>query len=128
LRFNKQQQQDAAFAALLVVLTLVAALPLLTKYPNPGGDEPGFIDPAATLATSGRLATSLYRDMLPGMTDHIYWQPPFYFIALAGWFRLVGVGLVQARLFSLGCGIGIVLLVYDLSRNWATPTIALPYC
>ncbi len=112
--------RDAACMTLLVLLALGAWLPLLTKIPTPGGDEPGFVDPAATFARHGFLGTDLYLGQLPGMERHIYWQPPVYFVALGAWFKLFGVGLVQARLFSVFCGLAVVLCVYGLSRLWAS--------
>jgi dolichyl-phosphate-mannose-protein mannosyltransferase len=118
------RRSDRLSAALLIVLTVGINLPLLPRYPSPGGDEPGFIDSAVTLATRGFLATDVHRDLLPGIERHVYWQPPLYFVALAGWFRLVGIGLVQARSFSLLCATLVVLGVYVLSRRYAPPWAA----
>ncbi len=118
-RFNRMQ--DAACVAFLLLLALAAWLPLLTKNPTPGGDEPGFVDPAATFARQGFLGTSLYLGQLPGMERHVYWQPPIYFVSLGLWFKAFGVGLVQARLFSVLCGLVIVVCVYRLARLWASP-------
>ncbi len=113
--------RDAACVAFLLLLALAAWLPLLTKNPTPGGDEPGFVDPAATFARRGFLGTNLYLGQLPGMERHVYWQPPVYFVSLGLWFKAFGIGLVQARLFSVFCGLVIVLCVYWLSRFWASP-------
>jgi len=104
-----------------VLVCLFACLPLLTKYPAPGSDEPGFVDPAITLLNEGYLGTTLYEGLVPTMNRYIYWQPPFYFVALAGWFWIFGPGLEQARVFSLACGLSIVALVYLLARRWTGP-------
>ena len=116
--------RDIGCLALLAILCLAASLPLFTKYPAPGGDEPGFVDPAITLLHHGYLGTSLFDGLVPSMASHIYWQPPLYFVALAAWFRVLGVGLVQARGFSLACGVLIVWLVYLIARRWAPPAPA----
>ena len=107
--------------ALLVALTLGINLPLLTRYPSPAADEATFVDAAVTLARHGVLATAVHRDLLAGIEHHLYWQPPGYFVALAAWFRIVGIGLVQARTFSLICGVLIVVGVYTFSRRQARP-------
>jgi 4-amino-4-deoxy-L-arabinose transferase-like glycosyltransferase len=114
----------APYPLLAVVIFVAACLPLLTKYPAPGGDEPGFVDAALTLSQNGYLGTHLYDGLLPGIDRHVYWQPPLYFVALAGWFRLFGAGLVQARTFSMLCAAVIVVLVYALSRRHAQPRAA----
>lgn len=123
LRFSAGH--DIPCVAFLVLLSLAAWLPLLTKLPTPGGDEPGFVDPAATFARQGFLGTPLYLGQLPGMERHVYWQPPVYFVSLGLWFKLFGVGLVQARLFSVFCGLIVVVCVYGLARFWASPRQAL---
>ena len=117
--------QEIPYLILLVFLTVSMCLPLLTKYPAPGGDEPGFVDPAVTLLTKGYIGTEVYHGLLPTMEHHVYWVPPLYFVLLAGWFRLFGIGLVQARSFSVLCASIIVLWVYLLSRRRAQKTQAL---
>ncbi|MDR3710163.1 MAG: glycosyltransferase family 39 protein [Capsulimonadaceae bacterium] len=112
--------EDLARGFLLVLLAFAASLPLLMKLPAPFIDEPGFIDPVVTLLRHGYLGTDLYNGYALGMEKHVYWQPPLYFLALAAWFRVFGIGLAQARAFSLICSVGTVLLVYALSRRWAT--------
>ena len=113
--------RDQLFAFLLVTLTISINLPLLTRYPSPGGDEPSFVDAAVNLARRGVLGSELHRDLLPGIERHLYWQPPLYFVLLAGWFRLVGIGLLQARSFSLIWAAFLVLGVYALSRRYSPP-------
>jgi 4-amino-4-deoxy-L-arabinose transferase-like glycosyltransferase len=104
---------------LLVCVTLAACLPLFTKYPTPGGDEPGFVDVAVNVLIRGVVGTPAYEGLLPGAEHHVYWQPPLYFLGLAGWFATVGVGLVQARTFSLFWAVTIVILVYAMARRHA---------
>jgi 4-amino-4-deoxy-L-arabinose transferase-like glycosyltransferase len=119
----RDRRRDLLCIAILVCITLASCLPLLTKYPTPGGDEPGFVDVAINLNTRGVLGTPAYRDLLPGADTHVYWQPPMYFVGLAGWFSMAGTGLVQARTFSLLWAVLIVVLVFVLARQDA-PTAA----
>lgn len=111
--------QETLCIVFLAFLTIAMCLPLLTKYPPPGGDEPGFVDPAVTLVTKGYIGTEIYHGLLPTMEHHVYWVPPLYFVLLAGWFRLFGIGLVQARTFSVLGALVIVMSVYLLSRRCA---------
>jgi hypothetical protein len=67
----------------------------------------------------GVVGTPAYEGVLPGAERHVYWQPPLYFLGLAGWFATFGVGLVQARTFSLFWAVTIVVLVYAMARRHA---------
>jgi hypothetical protein len=111
--------RDRIFAVLLATLTVSINLPLLTRYPSPAADEASFVDAAVTFARHGVLGTDAHRDLLAGIQQHLYWQPPLYFVVLAGWLRLVGVGLLQARSFSMLCGVFVVVGVYFVSRRHA---------
>jgi 4-amino-4-deoxy-L-arabinose transferase-like glycosyltransferase len=108
---------DARAILLVVSVTLASCLPLLVKYPAPGGDEPGFVDAAYSVATRGSLSTQVYPGLLPGAEHHLYWQPPLYFLTLGGWFRAFGTTLTTARSFSLLWAIVTVVLVYLTARR-----------
>lgn len=125
-RWLRAHRRDMVCILFLVFVTLVSCLPLLTKYPSPTGDESGFVDVAVNLMTRGVLGTQAYEGLLRGADDHIYWQPPLYFIGLAGWFTITDVGLVQARSFSLLWAVIIVILVYVIARRHApsAPSLA----
>ena len=121
MRSSVRYAGDARSIVLLVIIALASCLPLLLKYPSPGGDEPGFVDVASSFATRGVLGTEAYRGLLPGAEHHIYWQPPLYFLALGTWFRVAGAGLAEARTFSLLWAIVTVLLVYLTARRTIPP-------
>jgi 4-amino-4-deoxy-L-arabinose transferase-like glycosyltransferase len=111
---------DLVSASLLILLVVAVCAPLLLKFPPPGGDEPGFIDPAINLLRQGHLGTTLYGGLIPGMARHVYWQPPLYFLVLAVWFKADGIGLIQARLLSVVLGAAVILIVYAYSRRFAS--------
>jgi 4-amino-4-deoxy-L-arabinose transferase-like glycosyltransferase len=117
LRRSILESGDARSIVVLVIVTLASCLPLLVKYPSPGGDEPGFVDVAYTVATRGSISTDVYPGLLPGADHHIYWQPPLYFLTLGGWFRAFGASLTTARSFSLLWAIVTVVLVYLTARR-----------
>jgi hypothetical protein len=102
------------------------------SMPFPCGDEVVFYYPAQALAQHGTLA-SVHLD--PNRAQQ--WMPPGYMAVLAGWIKLVGVGLLQARWLSFWLassafvgfwafwrrmglpmsGLLLVVVVY-LSRHW----------
>ena len=112
---------DVLCLALLTILLAFSFGALLLKYPPPGGDEPVIVDPAVNLVRHGYLGTNLYSGLVPGIERHYFLYPPFYFVALAGWFKLFGVGLLQARAFSLLCTGLIVWIVYLFARRYVSP-------
>jgi 4-amino-4-deoxy-L-arabinose transferase-like glycosyltransferase len=87
-------------AAFGVVLAGAAALRLWDLDSKPGwqSDETVYADIARNLATSGSLSEHIqYHE---GWTPFLF-HPPFYFLLLAGWFKLAGAGVVQARLLAV---------------------------
>lgn len=125
VRVRRADRRDLWSVVLLVCVTMASCLPLLTKYPSPGGDEPGFVDVAVNVMTRGVVGTPAYEGLLPGAEHHVYWQPPLYFLGLAGWFTTVGVGLVQARMFSVCWAVTLVILMYAMARRHAAPVPSL---
>jgi 4-amino-4-deoxy-L-arabinose transferase-like glycosyltransferase len=53
------------------------------------------------------------------------YQPPFYFIALARWFALVGPGIYQARVLGVLCSLGTLTLLFRLLWRLHGPGAAL---
>jgi 4-amino-4-deoxy-L-arabinose transferase-like glycosyltransferase len=109
---------------LLVLITLVvlaadvwAASSLLLSFPVPWVDEAYFAAPAIDLIEQGRMGTTVLAGTLPGIETHTYWMPPVYFLAVAAVFKTLGVGLVQLRLFSVLCGLVVMLLTWLLAQE-----------
>jgi 4-amino-4-deoxy-L-arabinose transferase-like glycosyltransferase len=83
-----------------LVLAGAAALRLWDLGSKPGwqSDETVYADIARNLATSGSLSEHIqYHE---GWTPFLF-HPPFYFLLLAGWFKLAGAGVPQARLLAV---------------------------
>jgi len=72
----------------------------------PWWDEAWFASPAWNLAQHGRMGTDV---LVPGWREGIeqrtYWVMPLYLVTLAGWFKLVGFGLLRMRLLSVLAGL-----------------------
>lgn len=129
----------------------------LTTAPLP--DEGLVANPAFNLATRGVMATTLFadRDTAPatgcatvrdclskvkalsghheesyvGMRRYTYWIMPVYLLMQAAWYRLIGFGVVQARLLALLWGPLLIGACYYLvtglfgSRRAAAIAVAL---
>jgi 4-amino-4-deoxy-L-arabinose transferase-like glycosyltransferase len=113
------------FWALILVLYFSATLPLLTSWPVLWPDEVHFADIARTFAEHGYLGTTLIK----GMENHVYWQPPMYFVILAGVIKVVGFDIVALRIFSILVGLAIIILTYQIavraSNNLVVPRLTL---
>ena len=73
----------------------------------PWWDEAWFANPAYNLAVHGTTGTNVLAGTpwLPHVERYTYWIMPLYPVALAGWFKAVGFGLVRVRLFSTLWGV-----------------------
>ena len=99
---------------------------------RPWSDEGAMASPAYDLLTRGSTGTMVWDETVwPGIHTHTYALMPPYFVALAGWFRLVGISLVRMRLFSLFWAFMALLACYVLARRlslgkgWALVAMAL---
>jgi len=89
-------------------------------------DEICFLQPAQNLAEGKGMGTPVLDDLLPGISQRTYWQPPVYFLVLAVWGKLVGFDVMSSRLLSRVCGVGILLLLWLLALRWGIcPQLAL---
>lgn len=98
------------FLVAVIVVYYVLSLSLLLSWPLPWPDEVHFGDVARTFADEQRLGTNLIK----GMEERMYWQPPIYFLVLSAVIKFGGFNLVVLRLFSLVIGSLILVLVYRL--------------
>ena len=95
-------------AAIAIYLALAA---IVATNKLPWCDEGWYGAPAANLVLTGSLGTPGFFDAkLPGVRDYTYWEMPGFILLLAGWFKLAGVGLLQARLLTLLLGVGFLLI------------------
>lgn len=84
-------------AALVLLLAVVLVLNLLTaeRSPTVWLDEVSYLDPAVNLLAGNGFTSSAWY----GQTRDAFWagNVPLHALCLAGWMKIWGVGLVQAR-------------------------------
>lgn len=102
-------------------LYLLSSLALLKVFPPPWADEVLFALPAESLYSTGKLSTPV----VMGMEEHTMWMPPAYFAALGAVFKIFTFDLITMRIFSIVCGIGILLILSVIARQMQLPSFIL---
>jgi 4-amino-4-deoxy-L-arabinose transferase-like glycosyltransferase len=103
---------------LLIAVYLATALPRLGDDPIAGGDEGWIISASAKLSEQGVFGSDLFEGFY-GSEDHYYFNLPLHHLVLSGVFEVIGVGLQQARLVSVGFGLAVLLLTYAMGSRLA---------
>jgi hypothetical protein len=118
--------------ALLLVLVVAFVVYLtysigLATAVAPLYDEGFGVNPSYLLITTGYPGVSVADDSGPiypskkyvsmrGIREHLYLQMPVYLVALAGWMKMFGFGLLASRLFTVFCGACLLLVWYCVVR------------
>lgn len=84
-------------------------------------DESWNTDESVTWMREGRLCMSSFDADLASVVDV---RPPLMPIGMGTTFRLFGIGIAQARMFSLAAGIGTVIVVWFLALSLWSPLAA----
>ena len=124
VRARRVSLLEADHLALLVLagLYLLSVVPRLADHPIVGGDEGWIISAAAKLAREGVFGSDLFAGFY-GADEHYYFNLPLHHLILAGVFKLLGVGLLQARLVSVAYGLATLVLTYALGRRLGGPAV-----
>lgn len=94
---------------------------------KPGNNEAWFANPAVDLLVRHRMGTPTIEGVgtaLAGIEQHTYWTMPFYSLAQVPWYWLFGFSLILQRLFTLFCGVGVLISVYLLVKKLSTEWVA----
>ncbi len=104
--------------ALLIVAAwfLIGTLPQLANYPVLDWPQMGIAAPAYKLASEGVYGNDLFTGFF-GTELHNYEYMPAYPLLVAASFKIFGLGVWQARVVSVVCGLLVVLLTYQLTRQ-----------
>ena len=107
----------------LVLISIVAAAAIfvlygLTRSPVTWDDEVFFAEPARTLASSGSLSSPMFFN-IAGLNHYFFYQPPVYFLLMAGVYRVLGFNETVTRLGSAIPYIAGIVAVFFLARSLA---------
>jgi hypothetical protein len=118
---------------LLVTVAVFLTLSLwLAHTKAPWCDEGWFANPAYNLAFRGNMGTSVLEPSgfhlnayFRGVQSRTYLFPPNHLVALAGWFRLFGPGIVTMRIYSIcWSAVSLVVLFYLFSQFFPDRRVA----
>lgn len=115
-RNNIKQLEIGVFLLLLVGFFYLAAQKI-GFYPEPWKDEAWLMQPAYEVLKDGRMAMPMFRHRGASIGELVLTDPVFTYL-LAGWFKLFGFGMTQARLFNLTLSLGVLLLVFWIGQEW----------
>jgi Dolichyl-phosphate-mannose-protein mannosyltransferase len=91
----------------------------LTRSPATWDDEVFFAEPARMLASTGSLSAPMFFD-IAGFNHYFFYQPPVYFLLMAGAYRVLGFNETVARLGSATPYIAGIAAVFFLARSVAS--------
>ena len=106
---------------ILACITAVATLLVLyglTRSPVTWDDEVFYAEPSHTLALSGSLAAPMFFN-IAGLSHYFFYQPPAYFLLMAGAYRIIGFNETAARLGSAVPYIAGIIVTFFLVRSIA---------
>ena len=124
---NPLQRRRWGVPVVLLLLTgwyLAGTLPYLDRYPRLEAAQMGIVAPAHRLATDGIYGNKLYAGFY-GMEAHNYEYMPLYPLLVALSVKGFGLGIWQARLVSVLCGLVVLGLTFLLGRRLYDDTVGL---
>lgn len=107
---------ESAAVGLSVVILLISVLPNLANHPTITDDEMWVFSSAYKLATEGVFGTDMFAGFF-NADRHYYFNMPAHHVAIAAAFKLLGTGIVQARLVGVAYGVATLVLSYVLARR-----------
>lgn len=107
---------ERLFVTGCLVIYIVLAV-LLANVRPPQSDEGHFAEGAMEIATTGRLITPTWTEWLPTLNRHVYAAMPLYFVSLAAWFRIFGIGMLSMRYFGVLWGTVMVFAYFVVVRK-----------
>ncbi|MGQ9463108.1 MAG: glycosyltransferase family 39 protein [Candidatus Fervidibacter sp.] len=84
-------------------------------------DESLFLQPAQNLSNGQGMGTQMLDELLPGISQRTYWQPPVYFLALSVWCKVFGFNVLSSRWLSRICAVIALVLLCFLAKRWGLP-------
>jgi 4-amino-4-deoxy-L-arabinose transferase-like glycosyltransferase len=117
----------AILFSLIVGGFVFVAAQRLGTVPVPDTDEAMTLQVPYEMLYRGKLAFPMYR-FLGGNIENVWHSfTPVFFLALSGFMKIFGWGLVQGRAFNLITAVVLLLMIYSIGRrlkDWQTGLIA----
>jgi len=107
---------------ILMILLVALALRLIGLQSRPIWYDEAFSLLFAEQSPAEILNNTLFSDPDSSAAEE---HPPLYYFGLWGWFKLFGISIVSARLFSIFLSLLTVLLIYQIAKTLFDPTTAL---
>jgi 4-amino-4-deoxy-L-arabinose transferase-like glycosyltransferase len=118
---------DFLIFALIAACFAYVAAQKLGNVPAPQTDESYTLQVPYEMLNRGKLALPMFR-YLGGNIENVWHSyTPVYFVALAGFFKLYGWGLLEGRAFNLITAVLTLLMVYLIGRrlfDWRAGIVA----
>jgi 4-amino-4-deoxy-L-arabinose transferase-like glycosyltransferase len=109
---------------LLIAWYALATLPYLEDYPLMDWAQPMIAAPAYKLAAQGVYGSDMFTGFYHAELRN-YDHMPLYPVLLALSFKVLGFGIVPARLASVVSGLAVVLLTFELGRRLYDSSVGL---
>ncbi len=108
----------------LMAWYLLATLPYLQDFPRMEWAQPMIAAPAWRLADQGIFGSEMFAGFY-GAEEHNYDHMPLYGLFLALSFKILGLGIWQARMVSVLAGLATIMLTFQLGRTLFGPEVGL---
>ena len=129
--FDNPALRRPLLAAIILVYLICCFSLALTRAP--WYDEGFVVNPSYAWLTYGHPGISILDDSGPflpfpqrmsmkGIREHIYAEMPLHTVFLAAWFKVLGFGLVRARMLTILCGLAVLLSWYSVVRRLTSDT------
>jgi 4-amino-4-deoxy-L-arabinose transferase-like glycosyltransferase len=116
-RLTKWEPLSIWLALICIVATAaIFVLYGLTRSPVTWDDEVFFAEPARMLASSSSLSAPMFFD-IAGFNHYFFYQPPVYFLLMAGVYRTFGFNETAARLGGAIPYIAGIVAIFFLARS-----------
>jgi 4-amino-4-deoxy-L-arabinose transferase-like glycosyltransferase len=107
---------EAALLVLAIAILFVSVLPNLANHPTLTDDEAWVMSSAYKLAEEGVFGSDMFAGFFHADERYFFNMPAHHFM-IAGAFKLLGAGIVEARLVGLVYGIATLVLAYLIARK-----------
>ena len=118
-----QSRKQWIFVVGIIGLAAIIRFWAIGSKPGYEWDEPVYTNIATHLAHFGILQVK--PDFGSPVEPYTY-HPPFYFLIMAGWFKLVGAGVTSARVWAVLMSLVMMVLSYGFMRRYLGRAAIIP--